>query len=342
MGTQGIMKLDEFAFLNQQLAGMLESGMPLEGALHELCESTARGELKTEFAALEKDLAAGSNLTDALAARNLPDLYRQALQAGAKANDLPTVLNTLAAHYSRIHAIWERVRGILVYPAIVMLIACAISVGVGLFITNMIFLFAQDYPTHGWFNLHDHPAYSSRAGMLFEIWMPTAALTAITVTAFLLMWWPPTRARLNWRLPALRDVQLANFASSMSLLLSGGITLPDSLKLMGANHSTDPLGPELDQWHRRLAAGNTSIALTMKSSSLVPPMFAWAVASSGSDLAGGFAKAAELYHRQARYRTELMLNILLPITILIMGVIIVTQASPLFRMLGIMMDVLGS
>ena len=31
------MKLDEFAFFNQQLAAMLRDGIPLEGALQRLC-----------------------------------------------------------------------------------------------------------------------------------------------------------------------------------------------------------------------------------------------------------------------------------------------------------------
>ena len=38
------MKLDEFAFVNQQLAGMLRSGLPLEGALRELPAGLAHGD----------------------------------------------------------------------------------------------------------------------------------------------------------------------------------------------------------------------------------------------------------------------------------------------------------
>ena len=35
------MNLDEFAFVNQQLAAMLRDGIPLEGALRQLCEGVA-------------------------------------------------------------------------------------------------------------------------------------------------------------------------------------------------------------------------------------------------------------------------------------------------------------
>ena len=53
------MKPDELAFANEQLAGMLKSGLPLEGSLRELTDSMKSGSLRTELEALEKDLAKG-------------------------------------------------------------------------------------------------------------------------------------------------------------------------------------------------------------------------------------------------------------------------------------------
>ena len=53
------MKYEELAFVNQQLAGMLKTGIPLEGALRQLCAQMRRGRLRAELEALEADLAAG-------------------------------------------------------------------------------------------------------------------------------------------------------------------------------------------------------------------------------------------------------------------------------------------
>ena len=54
-----LMKYDEFAFFNQQLAAMLREGIPLEGALRRLCQEMRQGPLRTELQALEADLAKG-------------------------------------------------------------------------------------------------------------------------------------------------------------------------------------------------------------------------------------------------------------------------------------------
>src|SRR5581483_4515536 len=48
-----LMKHDEFAFFNQQLAAMLRDGIPLEGALKQLSADMNRGSLRAEIQALE-------------------------------------------------------------------------------------------------------------------------------------------------------------------------------------------------------------------------------------------------------------------------------------------------
>jgi type II secretory pathway component PulF len=53
------MKLDEFAFVNRQLADMLRSGIPLEGGLRQLCATMQQGILREELQRLEGDLAKG-------------------------------------------------------------------------------------------------------------------------------------------------------------------------------------------------------------------------------------------------------------------------------------------
>ena len=77
------MKLDEFAFLNQQLAGMLKSGLPLEMALRQTCAGMRRQRWRTEFERLQADLSQGVPLEKALDARKLPELYKQMVKVGA-------------------------------------------------------------------------------------------------------------------------------------------------------------------------------------------------------------------------------------------------------------------
>src|SRR2546423_8558200 len=121
------MNYDEFAFFNQQLAAMLRDGIPLEGALKQLCAGMRSGRLRAEVEALESDLARGTPLKEAISQRRLPEFYARMVEMGVRSNDLPGVLTLLADHYHRANALWTRLKGLMVYPLIVVVASLGLT-----------------------------------------------------------------------------------------------------------------------------------------------------------------------------------------------------------------------
>ena len=121
------MNHEAFAFFNQQLAAMLRDGIPLEGALRELCRDMKSGPLRDELLQLESDLARGTPLKDAVEKRALPGFYVRMLALGAKNNDLPGTLTMIADHYLRANTLWTRLKGLMVYPLLVLLMSVGLS-----------------------------------------------------------------------------------------------------------------------------------------------------------------------------------------------------------------------
>src|SRR6476659_9882858 len=121
------MNFDEFSFFNRQLAAMLKDGVPLEGAIRQLCADMRAGRLREQLELLERDLAKGTPLKEAIAGRNFPDYYKKMLEVGVRSNDLPGTLTMLADYYERANALWTRLKGLLVYPAIVILVSVALT-----------------------------------------------------------------------------------------------------------------------------------------------------------------------------------------------------------------------
>src|SRR5277367_1157671 len=138
------MKLDEFAFFNQQLAAMLRDGIPLESALGQLCASMRRDDLRDELEKLRADLANGVPIQQALASRRLPPFYVQMIQVGVKSNNLPGVLTLVADYYQRASLIGMRLKGLMVYPLIVLLATVALSVWLTFFVFQVYHSFAED------------------------------------------------------------------------------------------------------------------------------------------------------------------------------------------------------
>lgn len=322
------MKFDEFAFVNQQLAGMLKSGIPLEGALKQLCATMKRGGLRKEFEALEADLAQGAPLREALGRRSLPPFYVAMAQVGVAGNDLPGVLTLLADYYQRVSTTWTRLKGLMVYPLIVLVAALALS-----FVISSIFsqVSADISPTlRDMFVFDDLPERAiSHSFQVIQLWVAPTAL-AVLVAVFLAgLAVPFYRARLRWRLPGFREAGLAQLASAFALMLRRGVTLDDALRLLRSLEGDSPAGRELAHWQERLQQGHSKLADMASGSRVFPPLFVWLVGSGGEDAADGFQRAAEIFHARALHRIELLLYGFLPVSVLVLGLMIVGQMYPL-------------
>lgn len=331
------MRSDELAFLNLQMAGMLQSGIPLEGALRQLSRTMRRGPLKAELEKLEADLSAGVPLKEALAGRQLPELYRRMLTVGAQSNDLPGVLTLLADHYQRVDSITARLKGLMVYPSIVIVASLALSFFLALFFRA----FSQGIPEI----LKDvSPDLVVGRGMAFMIWLPVVALSLAAIVVFMTLVLPAFRRWARWHLPGFKEAALAQLASAMRLMLKSGTNLADALGLLRYLESNTPAGQDVARWQQRLAEGHQHFSDVAAGSRVVPPLFAWLVNSAGEDLAQGFQRAAEIYQARAGYRIEMLLYAALPVSIVFLGVMLVSQAYPVIRLFvqfGSIMDSMG-
>jgi general secretion pathway protein F len=323
------MNYDEFAFFNQQLAAMLREGIPLEGALKQLCAGMKNGPLRAEVERLEQDLARGVPLREALSGRNLPELYRRMLEIGSRSQDLPGILTLLADHYHKVNTVWNRLKGLLVYPLIVLVVSLGLTVILSVLFGSFLRGAFEQFGT----NL---------AAPLAAVWIPPLVLAVATVFGVAAVSVPSWRARLRWRLPPFREASLAQLASTMALMLRSGVPLPEALALGEALESNTPAGQALARWRQMVESGRGKPTQWPPSLPPLPPMFLWLVHKGGEDLAAGFQRAAEIYHARASYRIELALYAALPVSVLFLGQMVLWQAAPLFRTLVDAMNALGS
>jgi len=336
------MKLDEFAFFNQQLGAMLRDGVPLEGALRQLAADMQRGRLQSELQLLCDDLSKGTSLADALPKRQLPDLYRRLLTLGARGDDLPGTLNLVADYYQREHSLCTRLKGLLVYPSL--LVAACFLLSVMLWqLNSRVVMPAWWDSVRGLGDGRPLPAITQLALPLLENSWAFALLFVPPLATVALLWWNSTlRQRLLDRLPAFREARLAQTAAAAELLLRTGLPLPDTIGLLADFQPMGRLQSELKRWSTNIASGVKSFAAIAAGSRYVPPLFVWIVNSAGEDLKSGFRQAAELYDERARSRIEIMLYAVLPVSVLAVGSIVVFQAFLITSSYAVFLDLLNN
>ena len=328
------MKYDELAFFNQQLAHMLRDGLPLEGAIRQLCGSMRAGRLRSAFGHVEAALAQGSSLDEALGGSGLPPLYARMVQVGVKGGNLPGVLAILGDHYQRAGAIWTRLKGILFYPVLILVLALALALFVAFFIQPRMMDVMGDMA-----EMMPPPRLALTQTLVLGPPVAMAVMLGIVVLLFAL---PGPRGWLRWRLPAFKDAGLAQLASSAALMLRGGVSFGEAVAVLGDLEGETPAGAELRRWDERLRGGSTRFVDVAEGGRVVPPLFVWLVGSSGDDLAAGFERAAEAYEARAHYRVELMLFGALPISILVLSAMLMVQMGFLMSFLVQVMNLMQS
>jgi type II secretory pathway component PulF len=318
------MKNDEFAFFNQQLAAMLRDGIPLEGALRRLCQEMRVGSLRAELQALEADLAKGVPIADALAPRQLPELYKRMILVGVKSNDLPGALTMLADYFQRQNNVWTRLKSMMTYPLIVMFAAFLISAALAFIWTCVIGPGMKE--VFGGMGMRLPGATQLAFATLQSIWVFPIILGVLFLLMASIVFLPVLRGKFLWRLPAFREATVSRIAASLTLLLRNGVNLPDAIGLVEQLETSSAATADLQQWRKKLSAGAAKFSEFAAINRLIPPMFVWIVTSAGEDLTAGFNRAAEIYQSRALYRTEVALYSVLPIASLFLGAVVISQA----------------
>ncbi len=121
-------KLQELATFTQQLANLLESGMPLTVALNSISHLETKGISPDVGKQLKQEVMEGKGLSEAMAKQShiFSELYVNMVRAGEQSGALSQVLRRLGTHYERFAEVQSKFLSAMIYPAIVMCVGIVI------------------------------------------------------------------------------------------------------------------------------------------------------------------------------------------------------------------------
>jgi type II secretory pathway component PulF len=243
---------------------------------------------------------------------------------GVKSGDLPGALTMLADYFQRENNVWMRLRGMMIYPLIVMFAAFLISLMLAL-VWNCV-IGPSMTGIWGGMGIRLPAATLFALGTLRAIWAFPAVLGLLFLLVAAIVFLPVMRGKYLWRMPAFKEAGVSRIGAALTLLLKNGVSLPEAVGLVGKLESSPAAAADLQGWGQRLAAGTVKFSEVAAGSRMIPPLFTWVVSSAGEDLAAGFNRAAEIYHARAIYRTEVALYSVLPLASLFLGAVVLSQA----------------
>jgi type II secretory pathway component PulF len=123
-------KLQELATFTQQLANLLQAGMPLATALNSMSYLETKGIPSDVSRLLKQEVTEGRGLSEAMSKqpRIFSDLYVNMVKAGESSGALVEVLRRMADHFEKFAQVQAKFTSALIYPALVCCVGLAMIV----------------------------------------------------------------------------------------------------------------------------------------------------------------------------------------------------------------------
>jgi type IV pilus assembly protein PilC len=236
---KGKVKQADFLLFNQQLSALLRAGIPVLQSITLLKTRSASANLREVLADVEDKIKSGVPLSQAFEMQGMfPKIYTASILSGEQSGALDDVLARYVDYLKRSVGVSRRLRGALAYPAFLLIAASAMAAFLTLYIVpRMSDLFKNLSGTRSLPTVTVLVVSISTA-LATNIWWLLPML--LVVGASLFMWLRTDAGRLMLhrmllKFPVvgqlIRQMATAQLSRSLSTLLSGGITVPESWEI---------------------------------------------------------------------------------------------------------------
>jgi type IV pilus assembly protein PilC len=330
----------------RQLATMIEAGVSVVAALVTLEEQTDDKYLQEVIAEVRSDVESGVIFSKALGRhpKVFNRLFVSMVQAGESSGTLDTVLDRVAMQIEKETQIKRRVKGAMVYPAVVISFASLVLTFMLLFIVPVfVKVFAQlngELPTPTKLVMD---ASNLLRGYWFIIFPAIGAiifgLRKLKQTEEGRRRWDTFKLKVPMKIgDVVHKVALARFSRTLSTLVAAGVDIISALEITGGTAGNWVLEQSLGRVRERVHEG-VPISEPLEDDPIFPPMVSQMVkiGEETGELEKMLGKIADFYEDEVDAAIQSLTSIVEPLMMilvgLMVGVIVIAMYLPMFKML---------
>ena len=237
-GFGGVSTKDILIF-TRQFSVMIDAGLPLVQGLEIIATQADNAEFRRVLTDVKLRVESGSTFADALAEhpKVFDELFVQLVRAGEIGGILDTILQRLGAYIEKNEKLKRRVKGAMVYPSIVLVVAVGVTLVMLMFVTPTFEKMFKDFggampaPTQFLIDL----SLAFRTNWLLICGIPAAAFVAFKA------WISKGRGQEIWHDtvlkfplfgPLIRKVAVARFTRTLGTMISSGVPILDALEIV--------------------------------------------------------------------------------------------------------------
>lgn len=343
----GRVKMHDKIILARNLGGMIGAGLSLSRALSVLERQTRNRKLKKIILSLSERIGKGESLHQALGA--FPDvfspLFASMVKAGEEGGNLSASLNAIAGQLDRSYTLQRKVKGALIYPAVVASVMAIIGV--------VMFIYVVPKITATFADLHVDLPLSTRAVIwtsdFFKrhLFVGLGALAALALAARFAARSKAGKRAFDFGVlhlptisPLVKEVNAARLGGTLSSLLSAGVPMVQALEI------TEDVLPNV--YYKKVLAsareavqkGEPLASVFQGAEHLYPALLSEmvAVGEETGKLSGMLRDTAEFFETEVDQKTKDLSTIIEPLLMVVVGAAVgffaVAMISPMYSLMG--------
>lgn len=340
---QGI-KTKELVIFTRQFATMIDAGLPLVQCLKILGDQQENATFKKIIEQVRSDVEQGSTFADALSKHPKPfdALFCNLVAAGEVGGILDTILNRLAVYLEKADALARKVKGAMVYPTTVLVVAVGVVV---LLLVKVIPTFEKMFADFG-SELPGPTQIVVNISHFMQEWIGIF-LGAIAIAGFAFVQARKRSYKFRRATDALflkspvfgsliRKVAVARFTRTLGTMIASGVPILDGLDIVARTAGNVVIEEALNAVRAAISEGRT-IAEPLAESGVFPGMVVQmiAVGEETGAMETMLAKIGDFYDEEVDAAVDALTAMLEPIMMVglggTVGSMLIAMYLPIFK-----------
>ena len=336
-------QLKDIVVFTRQFATMIDAGLPLVQCLEILGSQQDNPTFKKKILEIKHEVEGGSTFSEALSKhpKLFDSLYVNLVAAGEVGGILDTILNRLAKYMEKAAALRRKVKGAMVYPISVTVIAAMV---VMVMLVKVIPVFEKMFADFGGALPGPTAKVIAISHFMQAYYVHFGVGIVLMVMAYRFITSKP-KGRLFFdsvflKTPVfgglLKKVAVARFARTLSTMLSSGVPILDALEIVARTAGNMVVENEILRTKASIAEGKT-IAEPLMESKVFPGMVTQmvAVGEQTGAMDSMLAKIADFYDEEVDAAVDALTALLEPVMMVglggTIGGLLVAMYLPIFK-----------
>jgi pilin biogenesis protein len=325
---------------------LIGAGLPLAQSMHTVLEQTQNKQMQSIIQEIISDIEGGRQLSSAFEKHPevFDNVYVALVAAGEASGTLDEALKRIASQQEKDAAMLSKVRGAMVYPAIVLLVIIAVVVFM------LVMVVPQVEGLYG--SLHKELPFTTKAmvsvaGFLAQFWWALVILLGIGLYFFqqYLKTEAGIRAKDTFKLnipvfdAMFRKLYMARFTRTGQTLLNSGVAMLDMLRITARAVNNSVIRQGIEHASEKVKGGK-ALSVSLKNEDYILPMVPQMIkiGEQSGKIDEMMGKCAQIYEDELDEEIKAITTTIEPVLMVVLavvaGVMVGAIIFPIYNLVG--------